>query len=59
MTPTFAAELANRLSGHLCHVNLIRANPVQTAFSAPPVDRVNSFQKILEQNNIACTVRRN
>ncbi|MGI6078229.1 MAG: 23S rRNA (adenine(2503)-C(2))-methyltransferase RlmN [Fastidiosipilaceae bacterium] len=54
-----AAELANRLSGHLCHVNLIRANPIANEpFQRSPMDRVNSFQKILEQNNIACTVRR-
>lgn len=54
-----AAELAGRLAGQLCHVNLIPANAVPGSLyqRAVPAD-VRAFQNVLEQNGIACTVRR-
>ena len=54
-----AKELASRLRGMLCHVNLIPVNSVKErdyVRSSPA--RVQSFQRVLEQHHINATVRR-
>lgn len=54
-----ARELANRLAGMLCHVNLIPVNSIkETDFGASSENRINSFIKILDQKGIAATRRR-
>jgi len=54
-----AAELGGLLSGMLCHVNLISANPVPERGIKPPARRqVVMFKKIIENMGIAVTVRR-
>lgn len=56
---TLAAELGRLLSGMLCHVNLIPANPVPERGVKPPARRQAAlFQKILEDMGLAVTVRR-
>lgn len=58
-SPECAAELAKRLRGMLCHVNLIPANPVKgsgcVGGSRPVVER---FQHILEHRGVNATIRR-
>ena len=58
-SPECAGELAARLRGMLCHVNLIPANPVDgsgcVGGSRSVVER---FQHILEQRGINATIRR-
>lgn len=57
--PSHAEELASRLRGLLCHVNLIPVNPVKERSLLPPQqDRVENFRKILERRHIPVTVRR-
>ena len=54
-----AKELANRLKGMLCHVNLIPANPVpELGFHRSRPEQVREFQGILERSGLAVTVRR-
>ena len=54
-----ARELANRLLGMNCHVNLIPANTVEgTGYSKSNIKRQQSFVNILAENNIAATIRR-
>ena len=54
-----AKELANKLKGILCHVNLIPANPVpELGFHRSKPEQVRAFQGILEQAGLAVTVRR-
>jgi len=54
-----AEELGRLLSGMLCHVNLIPANPVpERGVQPPPRERVELFKQILEKYGIAATVRR-
>ncbi len=54
-----AAELARRLKGMLCHVNLIPVNSVkERAYRKSNKDRIISFIKILEKSGINATVRR-
>lgn len=54
-----AYELASRLKGMLCHVNLIPVNSVtETNYRKSKKDRLLSFCKILESRGIAATVRR-
>ncbi len=57
-TATEARALASRIKGLLCHVNLIRLNPTR-GFNGRSAknDRVEEFKKILEANQIPCTVR--
>lgn len=57
-TPEQAQKLADLLKGMLCHVNLIPLNPTR-GYDADQScrDRVLSFQQILENNHIPCTVR--
>ena len=54
-----ARELAARLSGLLCHVNLIPVNPVEkTGYRKSGQDRLTRFSRILEQKGLTVTVRR-
>lgn len=57
-TPEVAQKLASLLKGMLCHVNAIPLNPTNGyAGQATTRERAESFQQILEQNGIPCTVR--
>lgn len=54
-----AFELANRLKGILCHVNLIPVNNVrETNFEKSTVERQKRFIDILASRGITATVRR-
>lgn len=54
-----AKELASRLKGMLCHVNLIPVNAVkERSYKKSDDSRINSFIKILESRGINVTVRR-
>ena len=54
-----AKELASKLKGTLCHVNLIPINAVEGKDQSPSSrNRIAAFQKILEQSGITATVRR-
>ncbi len=54
-----ALELAEKLRGMLCHVNLIPGNKVAgSEKERSSADRLKEFQKILEQKGIPVTVRR-
>lgn len=54
-----AEELARRLSGMLCHVNLIPVNHVEgTAYQKSSQKRLQRFCQILEHKGVTATVRR-
>ena len=54
-----AKELARRLKGMLCHVNLIPVNSVKERdYEKPGRQRIDDFRSILEKNGINATVRR-
>ncbi len=54
-----AKELADRLRGIMCHVNLIPANPVkENSFKKPERKAVIAFQKKLEGLGVTATIRR-
>lgn len=54
-----AKELASRLKGMLCHVNLIPVNSVaERDYKKSDNSRMKSFINILEKNSINVTVRR-
>lgn len=54
-----AKELAQRLKGIMCHVNLIPANPVkENTFKKPDRKAIIAFQKKLEAFGITATIRR-
>lgn len=54
-----AEELASRLKGTLCHVNLIPVNNVRERnYEKSSQDRQKQFASILEKNGITATVRR-
>ncbi len=54
-----AVELAKRLKGMLCHVNLIPINPVDgTGFKKSSRPQIEMFKNILEKFGIETTVRR-
>lgn len=54
-----ALELAARLKGSLCHVNLIPVNSVEgTGCRTPDKKRIAAFQKVLTDKGITATVRR-
>ncbi len=54
-----ARELAQNLSGMLCHVNLIPVNDVTgTGYRRSGPDRLRRFSEILERKGIPVTVRR-
>lgn len=58
-TDACARELAQKLRGMLCHVNLIPVNPVDgTPYRRSRAARLSAFCRILEQNGINVTVRR-
>ncbi|MBQ8267494.1 MAG: 23S rRNA (adenine(2503)-C(2))-methyltransferase RlmN, partial [Clostridia bacterium] len=54
-----AKELAHRLRGIMCHVNLIPANPVkENTFKKPDRKAIVAFQKKLESLGVTATIRR-
>ena len=54
-----ARELATRLRGMLCHVNLIPVNPVkERKYGAPDKKSVQFFCKVLNNEGICATIRR-
>ncbi len=54
-----ASELAERLKGLICHVNLIPYNAVEgAAFKSSSMHTVQHFKKVLETSGIPTTVRR-
>ena len=58
-TPECAAELAGRLTGMPCHVNLIPVNPVkERGYRRGSRQNILRFQKLLEQKGINATIRR-
>lgn len=58
-SPAAAQELAARLAGLLCHVNLIPFNPVpETGFAPPEAGAVKRFLGELRRRGIPATVRR-
>lgn len=58
-TDECAAELAARMKGLLCHINLIPANPVrENSFQKPDRKQILRFQHLLEARGINATVRR-
>jgi 23S rRNA (adenine2503-C2)-methyltransferase len=57
--PKHAEELAAKLQGLLCHVNLIPMNEVsELEVKASSKPRVQQFLKRLQEKNITATVRR-
>ena len=57
-SPEQAARLAALLRGMLCHVNLIPWNPIPgTPLSRSHNDRVQAFQRELQDRGVPCTVR--
>ena len=57
--PACAAELADRLKGTLCHVNLIPVNSVNgSAFRRSTQERLQAFEGVLSRRGIPVTVRR-
>jgi len=58
-SPTHAKELAKKLKGILCHVNLIPANEFSgSIYRKSDPDAVKNFLQVLLENNINATVRR-
>ena len=58
-TDDCARELAQKLRGMLCRVNLIPVNPVDgTAYRRSHAKRLEAFVRILEKAGITATVRR-
>jgi 23S rRNA (adenine2503-C2)-methyltransferase len=56
--PELAEELAGKLRGLLCHVNLIPCNPTPAGpFQPPSHNAINRFAAILEAAGIPTTVR--
>lgn len=56
---SFANELANRLRGMNCHVNLIPVNPIKERNYKNSGSRfIQNFKLILEKNKINVTIRR-
>lgn len=54
-----AKELVRRLSGKLCHVNLIPVNPIEERdYKRSAKESVEHFRGILEKNHVNATVRR-
>ena len=54
-----ADELAKKLHGIMCHVNLIPANPVkENSFKKPDMNKIIHFKEILIKKGINATVRR-
>lgn len=58
-TDACAEELAQRLKGMLCHVNLIPANEVrENDYQRSTDDRLRAFSAILDRRGITTTIRR-
>ena len=58
-TDACADELATRLKGIMCHVNLIPANPVkENSFKKPDKSKIIRFRDRLIKNGVNATVRR-
>ena len=58
-TPECAGELAGRLTGMPCHVNLIPVNPVrERGYKRGSRQNILRFQKLLEQKGVNATIRR-
>ncbi|MBD2138489.1 23S rRNA (adenine(2503)-C(2))-methyltransferase RlmN [Anabaena sp. FACHB-1237] len=56
--PEHALELAKRLRGFQSHVNLIPYNPIEEVdYKRPNRERIQNFMNILQQQNIAVSVR--
>lgn len=54
-----AKELAKRLSGILCYVNLIPLNPVkEKPFKRSPKEKTKAFAEYLNSHGVNCTVRK-
>ena len=54
-----AAELANKLKGKNCHVNLIPVNSIKERdFKKSGNAAIQNFKNTLEKKSIACTIRR-
>ena len=54
-----AAELAKRLKGIMCHINLIPANPVkENSFKKPDRNKIIHFKDLLIKKGVNATVRR-
>ncbi len=54
-----ARELASRLQGSMCHVNLIPVNDVkENNYIRSSDNRIRAFAAVLEENSIEVTVRR-
>ena len=54
-----ARELAARLQGKNCHVNLIPVNPIKERdYRKSRTEVIQNFKNILEKKSIACTIRR-
>ena len=54
-----ANELAEKLKGIMCHVNLIPANPIkENSFRKPDRRNILHFKKLLEDRGLTATVRR-
>ena len=57
--PEHAEELAGRLKGMLCHVNLIPVNDVEERGNVRSEDaHIQKFQSILKSHGINATIRR-
>lgn len=57
-TPDHAQELAQLLRGFQTHVNLIPYNPIsEVDYQRPSKKRIQAFQSVLEDANIAVSVR--
>ncbi len=58
-SPQCAEQLAKRLKGIMCHVNLIPANPVkENSFEKPDLKSIKKFKEMLESKGINATIRR-
>ncbi len=54
-----ARQLAKKLRGMLCHVNLIPINPVEErGYKASSNKNITKFQKILKDSGVETTIRR-
>ncbi len=58
-SPSCARELAEKLKGMLCHVNLIPVNSVkESGYTKPDRNTIDKFQSILNNCGLTATVRR-
>ena len=57
-TPECAYELASKLRGMLCHVNLIPVNPARGTVNPSAIKKITAFCDILTKKGINTTIRR-